>query len=325
MLLDIWGQWDTGWYLPIAQYGYSAEFMNGNQATYGFFPLYPILMKVVGSVFGSPYIGGILVSNICLFVSCYFLYKLVKIDADEQTAKSSIKYLFLFPTAFIFSAVLSESLFVALAITSFYFARKEKWFYMGLCAFGATLTRSIGIFIIIPLLWEYLASKQFQLKKIRFDLFYFLLIPLGIGLFAVFNKLLTGDALAFMHIQETGWGHHLTNPFAMIIGSLASNNFYFFSHALFGAVLILIVLLNWKKIRMSYWIYSLIFLVIPLMSGQTTLFGYLRYALAAFPIFILCAVVTNKKPEWNDTLIICLALLQGFLMVFWSTGSIMVV
>ena len=111
--LDIWGVWDTGWYLNIAQNWYTTDINSHGGANYGFFPLYPFLMRIVGWFVQNNYIGGIIVSNVALLVSCIFLYKLVEREASSEIALNSIKFLFLFPTAFIFLAVFSESLFVA--------------------------------------------------------------------------------------------------------------------------------------------------------------------------------------------------------------------
>ena len=71
--LDIWGVWDTGWYLSIAVDGYSAAPILGSQANYAFFPLYPFLMKLLGFVIMDNYISGIIISNISLLISCVFL------------------------------------------------------------------------------------------------------------------------------------------------------------------------------------------------------------------------------------------------------------
>ena len=78
--LDIWGVWDTGWYLDIAENWYSMELLSDlpkyagpNQANYGFFPLYPALMKGLGLLVGSNFIAGIIVSNIFLILQILIL------------------------------------------------------------------------------------------------------------------------------------------------------------------------------------------------------------------------------------------------------------
>jgi hypothetical protein len=113
----IWTVWDGWWYIGIARDGYSAMPVNDvNMANYAFFPLYPALVRLASFAFGDFALSGIIVSNICLLVACYYIYRYVGLDSDEATAKRSVKYLILFPAAFVFSAVLTESLFVALVV-----------------------------------------------------------------------------------------------------------------------------------------------------------------------------------------------------------------
>ena len=323
---NVWCQWDCGWYNIIVKDWYSAKLYNGNQATYGFFPLYPTLMKYVGMIFGDPNLGGFIVSNVFLFVAAIFLYKLVfQAENNKEMAKRAVKYFFVFPTAFIFSGALTESLFLGLVIMSFYYAQNKKWLFVGVCGFFAALTKHIGVLIALPLAFEYLRTVNYKISNIRWNSLWLLLIPMGTAVFSVYCFFLTGDFMAYATIQKTGWGHILTNPISIIIECLSSNNIYYYSHAILVIVGLLFLLFNYKKIRLSWWLYGFIFAIVPLMSGLKTVFGLLRYELVVFPFFIILAKITENKRELDELLVISLALLQGFLMVFWSTGSLMVV
>lgn len=91
IFLDIWGVWDTGWYLSIVQNGYVADRSFNpdtlGQANYAFFPLYPLLIKGLSFILHYHFISGIVLSNIFLILSGYLLYKLAKQDYDEDIAK----------------------------------------------------------------------------------------------------------------------------------------------------------------------------------------------------------------------------------------------
>src|SRR4029079_499547 len=74
--LDIWGVYDSWWYLEIAQYGYSdtvrsvlVQNICCGQNTYGFFPLYPILIHILGGILSNYFIAGIIISNVSLLFS----------------------------------------------------------------------------------------------------------------------------------------------------------------------------------------------------------------------------------------------------------------
>lgn len=322
--LDIWGVWDSGWYLSIAKNWYPA-YLKAGYSNYGFFPLYPLLIRILGIIIGNNYISGIIISNICLIVACIFLYRLVKLYSNNDTALKSVKYLFLFPSAFILSGVFSESLFLVLLIMCFYYAKKEKWLLVGITGFFLSLTRSIGIFIIFPILYEYFKTKNFKLKNIRKDIFFLLLIPLGPFIFASYSYYLTGNFFAHVYAKHTGWRLYLSNPFKVLYLSLFTNAITYTSritlvfNAIFIIVATVILSLFYKKIGFSYWLLGMLFIFVPLMNGEATMTGMTRFALIVFPFYILLAKL-SKNHYINQALTIFLALLQGFLMVFWSAG-----
>lgn len=320
--LDIWGVWDTGWYLRIAADGYSSATIYDNIATYNFFPFYPLLMRFFGFVIGDNYLSGIIISNICILVSCIFLYKLVELDEDKNTALRSVKFLFLFPTAFILSGVFTESLFLALALACFYYMRKGNWFLAGALGFCLSLTRLIGVLIILPALYEYLKSKD-----IGKDILYLLLILLGIFVWMGVNYRLTGDFLAFIHIQQSAFDRSFANPLITIYnglsGTIPDKSFTTekFFCAFFATISLSLLMLFYNRIRVSYWIFGMSALITPLLTSVDSM---PRYALVVFPFFILFAQLTEERPI-DDMFTIFLALLQGCLMVFWSNGFSLIV
>ncbi len=50
-LVEGWAQWDSGWYYRIARDGYS--YVEGQQSTVVFFPVYPLLMRVTAGAVGE--------------------------------------------------------------------------------------------------------------------------------------------------------------------------------------------------------------------------------------------------------------------------------
>lgn len=318
--LDIWGLWDSEWYLRIAANWYP-QVLNAGESNYGFFPLYPLLIRILEKVIGNNYISGIIISNLCLIVACIFLYKLVKLYLDNDTALRSVKYLFLFPSAFILSGVFSESLFLALLIACFYYAKKGKWLLAGITGFFLSLTKPIGAFVILPILYEYFRSKDFKLNNIKRDIFSLALMPLGLFVFAGYCYYLVGNPLAYVYAKKTGWGVYLSHPFRVLYLSLCSHSIELVFNAIFAIVAIVILSLFCKKIGFSYigfsyWLLGILLIFIPLMYGVQVM---TRYALVIFPFYILFARL-SKNHYIDQALTLFLALCQGFLMVFWSAG-----
>jgi len=317
--LAIWGVWDSGWYLPLAKYGYSNVISNrlatAGQANYAFFPLYPLLMNLLEKIVRDYYISGLLVANLSLIIACVYLYKLARLDFDHSTAIRSIQYCLLWPVAFIFSGVFTESLYLAFAVAAFYYARKKSW--LSACALGffLALTRSLGVLIILPLLYEYLKTTSFDYKNIGKETFYFLLIPAGVALFSYYNYILTGDALAFLKIQYA-WGRHIADPLRLIWGGLFHGDINSIFNSIFTLAVIALVIIFYKRIRASYLIFAAYSVLVPLLSGLESM---PRYMLVIFPLFILLAQV-SKNRFINYTLSASLFLVQCALMVFWTTG-----
>ena len=62
-----------------------------------FFPLYPLLIHVVGALAGNHLIAGLLISNASFFFGLLFLYKLVEHEYDRTVARRAIFYVSIFP------------------------------------------------------------------------------------------------------------------------------------------------------------------------------------------------------------------------------------
>ena len=329
--LDIWGVWDTGWYLDISQHGYTSGALDQlgiHQTNIAFFPLYPLLMRFLGSIVGNHYIAGLIISNFCLIVSCFYLYRLVRLDSDEASALKAVKYLLLFPVSFIFSGVFTESLYLTLTLMCFYYARTYKWQLVGITGFFLSLTRSVGVLVVLPLLYEglmQLLKENEDLKSFKHSrdkilpLFYLSLIPLGIISFMIFNYYLTGDFMAFAHAQVM-WQRHTANPLLVLINGYHGNLYTAFEAA-FATIFIYMFILFYRNIRFSYWLFGMYSIFVPLSTGIQSM---PRFILVIFPIYILFANITKNRIS-EDLVTISFALLQGFLMVFWTNSFYLVV
>ena len=256
---NVWNIWDGHLYVDIARDGYSATPLNeAGMANYAFFPLYPLLISLVASVVGNYAIAGLIVSNVCLIVACVYIYRYVSLDtdADQGTARRAVKYLILFPMAFLFSAVLTESLFVALSIACLYYARRGNWLIAGLLGFLVPLTRLPGLAILVPMAYEYLRQHvswraDTRLPDVRGLLkpaMLALLLPiLGLGAWAAYNYYLLGDLLGFIHIQST-WGGRFALPPVELLTRLIPTNGYIFTGAIFTVAALILMILFYKKV-----------------------------------------------------------------------------
>ena len=309
--INMWFNWDTAHYYEVAREGYKPQ-----ANTYAFFPLYPMTVGLLSSVTAMPIsITGLLLSNICLLLACFYIYKLALIlwGKDEAMGRRCIKYLLLLPAGFVFSGFLSEPLYLLLAIAAFYYTYSKDWLYAGLAGFLLSLTRSVGVLIFIPIFIEYLAANEYSIKKaLNLKLLYLGLIPLGTMVYAYFNYHLLGDALAFVKIQKTGWH----NPLEVIFNGLNLTNINFIG-VLVAVLMIALIITYIKKLPVGLSLFAFFMVLMPIISGPRYYPSLLRYLAVAFPVAMILAIMGRNKVR-DEYLAVGLALLQGFLMVTWA-------
>ncbi len=211
LLAAPFARWDSVWYLAIAGGGY------GDGAREAFFPLYPLVVKIAGVPLRSPLIAGALASTALLAVALGLLHRLVALDFERRVARNAVLVTALFPMSFFFSAVYSESLFLALSIGAVYAARRERWALAGLLGALAASTRSAGVLLLVPLailyLWDGGRVVGRARRPLRADALWLGLVPLGLVAYCAYLALSGGDALTPFHAQEV-WFRTFAGPFA---------------------------------------------------------------------------------------------------------------
>jgi hypothetical protein len=192
-----WANFDGEHLLSISLVGYKP-------LQYFFFPAYPFLVSFVAKLFYSSttthLITGLVISHAALLMGLIGLIRLTKLDYKKNIARLSLILLLLFPTSFYFGAFYTESLFFALSVWSFYFARKGRWLVAG--ALGAVLaaTRVVGLALIPALIVEaWMQGGRGGLGEVGKKVLGIVLVPLGIVVYMVYLNKVVGDPLEFFH------------------------------------------------------------------------------------------------------------------------------
>lgn len=324
-LFDIWAKWDSVWFLRIAEYGYSA--VDNSTA---FFPLYPLLIAIFKPLFlGNGVLAGMFISLACCLGAFYLFYLLVELDFGREVARRSVFYLAIFPTAFFFQTIYSESLFLLLTIGCIYAARRNEYVIAGIAGALATLTRSPGLLLLVPLVIMYLRDRGWNWRKVNPDAVGLLLVPLGLGVWMLFLQLKFGDALLFTSAQGN-WLREFTWPLAGLwrgaveawkgMGDIISTSdksywsvvdsdprlwaSYNVMNFLFTVGFIGLGIAAIRRLPSHYVAYIFAVLLLPLCYPSTyvPLFSMPRFMLTAFPIFILLAI-WGEKNRWVDMMI----------------------
>lgn len=295
-ILDLFFKWDSGWYLTIVHNGYF--YIPGEESNVAFFPLFPVLVKIFSFVFGNPILMGFIISNIALLFAALYLYKLIILDfKDTDIATKTVFYMLVSPLSFFFSIFYTEGLFLFLAISAFYYARKRQWLAASILGYFLSLTKCVGVFIIIPFLIEYFGmdfkSLKIDPKKIKKDMFYLLLIPAGLLSYMFYLYVRFNDPLTFFHSQSA-WGRGFTTISATAASVLRYGLFdnIIFMASVVSASILIIYLIPLRG-RMSYIAYSIALLYSSLSAGL--LAALPRFISIIFPIYLVISLLANRS------------------------------
>jgi Mannosyltransferase (PIG-V) len=209
-------RWDSDWYLVIARYGYRPDLGPFTAPRTAYFPLYPLGMRVVGFAGVPLLLAGVLLSLCAFALALYGIHRLTTLELSRaaargatspragEVARLAVIITAFSPMAFFFSAVYTDSLYMALSVALFWSARQGRWLWVGLLGGLAAATRSTGLMLLVPALIIYLygpredraadrpggagGSRLERLLRPRYrvrrDVLWLALVPTGIALSA---------------------------------------------------------------------------------------------------------------------------------------------
>jgi Mannosyltransferase (PIG-V) len=218
LLAAPFARWDSVWYLSIAHGGYDHQ-----PARTAFFPLYPLITRAIGVAIRSDLIAGVLVSLACFAIALSLVYRLVALELDDETARVTVFLIAFCPMAYFFSAVYSESLYLALSAGCLLQARLGRWAAAGLLGGLAAASRNTGIVLLVPVVLLYLYGPRADRPpghaaglrpryRITPSLGWAALIPAGLAAYVAWLALRTGNGLEPFHAQQV-WYRHFAGPF----------------------------------------------------------------------------------------------------------------
>ncbi|MDI1463115.1 mannosyltransferase family protein [Catellatospora sp. KI3] len=196
--LDAWNRWDVAWYLPIAETGYQPDPLRA-----AFFPLYPMLVRAVKTVTTlTTFHAAMLVSVLACLAALILVHRLATDLLDAGHGRRAAFYLLAFPTGLYLVAAYNESLFLALSVGALYCMRRGRWWYAGLLCCLAGATRLTGLLLGLAFVYEYLRQRDWSIRRVRWDVLAALLVPVGVGLYALHLHNVLGNATAFLDAQK---------------------------------------------------------------------------------------------------------------------------
>jgi len=333
--LGIWNQLgtDSQHYLNIAENGYVNT--GDDRLLIVFLPLYPYLVRGLNFIVDNYLVSGLIVSNLCWVFAAYLFYELALMDTDKKGALRALKYLCILPASFLFSAPLSDSLFLLLSVACVYAVRKNIYPVAGIIGFLAAFTRIPGVLLFAPACFELVGTiirerpaqgknRTWQLKMTG-NALSLIFIPAGLLLYFYVNYRVTGSATTFLTVQSEHW-HQQLGWFFSTMGTVVNSATGSFSdnlQMLWGLwipniVYLLaslgIVIAAQNKLRASNVAYFIAYYAVCM--GATWLLSGPRYLTAAYPLALALGALTEKKSIDRIATVICIALFVLYLLAY---------
>lgn len=321
-LLNMWSVWDTKWYISIAEDGYGKSRVPFEHTdNKGFLPLFPILIWFFSTFlfFGNTHLAGLLISNVCLILALFFFKKLIQSEprlTESVDMKDIWWYVLLFPTSYYLSAIYSESLFLLLSILVFYFVNKKGFVKASFIFSLACLTKTFGIFLIIPIIIGIFKQKHtVSFSQLLACIPAAATLPL---IYCAYMYHISGDPLAYIHIQQLFFRHSWREPIHVMTEALFyKNSFANTWNSLFALFSLGALYLAAKKIPYTYTLYALVYIMFTPFTGVMD--GSSRYMTTLFVVPIALATII-KNPEKKKYLLMVFSLVQGFTILWWVAG-----
>lgn len=304
--LSSWNRWDSQHYIDLASKGYADCVENGQHLFLVFFPLCPWLLKIIHFIIRDWQLAFIMLSTIAYCVGAIFFYICISEEYGKKTAQKALTLVSVWPFAFFFGGMMTESLFFATLSIGFYFIKKHNWFAVGLTGLFCSLCRVQGILLLgvagVEFLQTYSPVIMWKEKKIALffkEVFtkgiYLLLIPVGNLIYFYLNYKVEGNPFKFQEYQKNHWNHEVTSfykgfgdvwKYFKDAGTTNSMKMSIWLPEVIIVILVIVVLFYALKTQpLKYtaylWVYTMV------CYGVTFLISGGRYMLCALPIFII--------------------------------------
>ena len=319
--LEIWNRWDALNYQKLAQFGYSAT--GELKPLLVFYPLYPWIVRLFAFVTRDYLASAFIVSTVASLVTAIVLQRLVELDYSKELAQRAVWFLFIFPTSYFLHIGYTESLFLMLALSCVFAARKQRWLLAGLFGALTCLTRANGL-VLVPAMMIEAAHQYWTTRRWQWQWLWIGAAAFGFVGYLLLNKHVTGDSFAFTSLMQQFFSKSLSPPWTGIdnaIGSLSRDpgeaEMIGTQEVLFIALGLVCTIVSWIKLRPVYSVW---------MTGNWLLFVSVsfvlsvpRYTLTMFPMYILFSMLAARR-VWLAVITVWSILYLSFFASLFAWG-----
>ena len=349
-------RWDALHYYDLATLGYPSGDIIAASPRFGprvqpaFFPLLPLLMRLIATCFNGldlpaalpvaraqtvVLLSGIVVGHAVALLAFWFVYQLALGETnDAATARRAVLYTAFFPLGFYYAVPYTEALFLLTSLGVFLAIRRQQWVRAGLWAAAAGATRVAGVALApVLLVAVVLAWRAGKLESWKRALAGVVLSPVGLLLFMLHLWQRTGDPLAFVHAQADWWREPMV-PFTPLVKSVyyllrpdlnfAANTYVInIINLLIVGSFLAIFIVSVRRWQVIYIVYGALFFTLILSSGlpqESVLQSVGRYATVFFPVYIVLAQWGHNPTLHRRMLLLWIPLFVVFTILYvqWS-------
>jgi hypothetical protein len=309
---------DALWFLRIATDGYRDD--DGSAA---FFPLYPLAVRAVALLpFLGPLGAALLVSNAAFLAALVVLHALTRLELDREAARKTVWLVALFPSAFFFLAPYTESLFLLLSVSAFWFARRDRWLSAAIVGAGAAATRSVGLLLILGLGVEALRQWRKEHRAPLPRLMASAAVAIGPALYGAWWWVSSGSPWAPLDAQ-TAWRPGGVHPPWETVWRASDMALDFRTWWLLDLIVVGIavtgLVLVARHVPLSYTAYAAGSIALPLILPflDRPLVSLPRFVAVLFPAAWGFAIASERRPRLEPALLALFASGYGLLALLF--------
>ncbi len=323
-LAELFVRWDAGWYLVIADHGYSAQdsALQPGANAFAFSPVYPLLIRGVASVTAlSTTWAALIVSNAAFLAALFVVFAYGRrIGLGDRAAVYAVALLAVMPGSFVYSAPYTESVFLLVLASAMLLTLGGRFWAAGLAAAVLSAVRPNGfLFAAFPAARlvrlgvrapSVILAQPQVLLPIAFA-------PAGLIAFYWFAYLTTGDPWTSLTTQYEGWGRSLDwpwfNGYLLLARGGPFGRYWMGSSLLFFLASLLLVKYRYYD---EFWFCFCSFMFF--WSAATIPDSLLRFVMILFPVYLGLARFLDGRPIAAALTLAGLASWNAALMVAWT-------